>query len=345
MTVERVRAWLAEQGADVAVITKPASVAYLTGVFVNPHERLLALGVTASDAVLVLPELDRERAAGAVVEGVRLQGYTDGEDAAALVPRGRRPAVEKGHVTLALAEALDAVDALDAAPELRRLRMRKTAAEIAALDRAAVITGRVLESAFREARPGMTELELAARVLLEIAEAGAEPSFDPLVQSGPNSAFPHGRPGGRRLERGDLLLVDIGAAWNHYKADMTRTRVLGEADDRQRRLLDLVQAAHDAALTAARPGVTGASVDAAVRRVIADAGEGERFIHRTGHGLGLEEHEDPNFAPGDDTVLEAGMVVTVEPGIYIPGWGGIRIEDDLLVEAASARWLGADATT
>ena len=344
MSIERVRAWLNQQGADVAVVTKPASVAYLTGVFVNPHERLLALAITADDAVLVLPELERERAAGTVVEGLRLTGYRDGEDGAALVPGGRHPAVEKGHLTLALAERLDALDAMDLAPELRRLRMRKSPREIANLDRAADVTYRVLEAAFADARPGQSELELTARILLNIAEAGADLSFDPLVQSGPNSAFPHGRPGSRRLEHGDLLLVDIGAAWQGYKADLTRTRVLGDPDRRQHELIALVQRAHDAALGVARPGVTGAAVDAAVRRVIEEAGEGPRFIHRTGHGLGLEEHEDPNFAADDDTALEPGMVVTVEPGVYIPGWGGIRIEDDLLVTEDGARWLGSNAT-
>lgn len=345
MSLDRVRTWLGEQGADVAIVTKPASVAYLTGVFVNPHERLLALAVTADGAVLVLPALDAARAEATVRPGIELRGYEDGRDPAALLPLGRRPAVEKPHLTLALAERLDALDAVDLAPELRRLRMVKSPEEIAALDRAATITKRVIEAAFREARPGMSELELAGFVLLQIAEAGAELSFDPLIQSGPNSAYPHGRPSGRRLANGDLLLVDIGAAWEHYKGDLTRTRVLGEAGERQRELIDLVQRAHDAALEAARPGVTGAAVDAAVRRVIEAAGEGGRFIHRTGHGLGLEDHEDPSFAPGDETVLEAGMVVTVEPGVYIPGWGGIRIEDDLVVEPAGARWLGSDATT
>jgi Xaa-Pro aminopeptidase len=343
--LDAVRAWLAQQGADVAIVTKPASVGYLTGVFVHPHERLLALSISRDRAVLVLPALDAARAEAAVVPGVELRGYRDGEDSAALVPLGRRPAVEKAHITLALAERTDALDALDVAPELRRLRMIKSPDEIAALDEAVAITQRVIDAAFREARPGMSELELAGFVLLQIAAAGADPSFDPLVQSGPNSAYPHGHPSSRTLEAGDLLLLDIGAARRHYKGDLTRTRVLGEPDSRQRELIDLVQRAHDRALEVARPGITGAEVDAAVRRVIEEAGEGSRFIHRTGHGLGLEAHEDPNFASDDATVLEPGMVITVEPGVYIPGWGGIRIEDDLLVEPSGARWLGADATT
>jgi Xaa-Pro aminopeptidase len=339
MTVARLRDWLAAEGADAAVITKPASVAYLTGVFVNPHERLLALAITAGDALLVLPALDRERAA-ATLHSARLAGYDDGVDGVALLPHlGETVAVEKDGITLGLAERLGPRRLLDAAPEIRRLRMRKTPEELELLLRAAEITDAVCDATLDFLRPGLSELEVAGHVLQLIAEAGAEPSFDPLIQSGPNSAFPHGRPTARRLETGDLVLVDIGAAWRGYKADITRMAVIGEPDERQRKLHAWVLAAHDAGLEAVAPGVKGADVDAAARGVLDDAGEGERFIHRTGHGLGLEDHEDPNFAPGDETALEPGMVATVEPGVYVPGWGGIRIEDDVVVEAASARSL------
>jgi len=339
MTLERIRAWLAEQGGDVALITKPASVAYLTGVFVHPHERLLALALSADAAVLVLPALDAARADASVASGVELRGYEDGQDAVALVPRGSRPAVERGHMTLRLAERLGVLAAIDAGPALRELRMRKTRDELEHLQRAADITDQVTAAILAELRPGQSELEIAGRVLELIADAGAEPSFDPLIQSGPNTAFPHGRPTARRLQAGDLVLIDIGAAWRGYKADITRMAVIGEPDERQLKLHAWVLAAHDAAIETASPGVTGADVDAAARGVLQDAGEGERFIHRTGHGLGLESHEDPNFAPDDHTPLEPGMVVTVEPGSYAPGWGGIRIEDDVVIEAAGARSL------
>ncbi|HEX6488964.1 MAG TPA: Xaa-Pro peptidase family protein [Candidatus Dormibacteraeota bacterium] len=339
MSLERLRDWLERAKADTVVITKPASVAYLTGVRINPHERLLALSVTPDDAVLVLPALEREKAEKTAVAGVQLSAYADGEDAAALVPIKGRLALERDHITLGLAERLDAVDAVDAGSEIRRLRMRKTPDEIAKLRRAAAITDAVAADVLDALRPGISELELAGFVLSRIADAGAEPAFEPLIQSGPNSALPHGRPGPRRLEVGDLVLVDIGAAWEGYKGDITRMAVMGEPTDRQRELHELVLAAHDAALGAVRPGVAAGEVDAAARAVIEGGGEGPLFIHRTGHGLGLEEHEEPNFTPGEQVILEEGMVATIEPGVYISGWGGIRIEDDVVVEPGGGRWL------
>lgn len=339
MTLDRLRDWLRQAQVDTAVITSPASVAYLSGVRINPHERLLALAVTSDEAVLVLPALEREKAASSAVPGLGLRPYADGQDAAALVPIRGRLALERDHVSLALAERLDAVDAVDAGPEVRRLRMRKTPEEIAKLERAAAITDGVARAVLEALRPGLSELELAGLVLSRIADAGAEPSFDPLIQSGPNSALPHARPGSRRLEPGDLVLVDIGAAWQGYRADITRMAVMGEPDARQRELHDVVLRAHDAALAAVRPGIAAALVDAAAREVTEAAGSADLFIHRTGHGLGLEEHEEPNFTPGEQTILVAGMVATIEPGLYIPGWGGIRIEDDVLVTADGGRWL------
>ena len=337
MSVDAVRAWCLTQGADAAVITKPASVAYLTGVFVNPHERLLALFIARDGARLVLPALEHDRARSAVRDAT-LVPYEDGEDAIGQGELGV-VAVEKDHMTVGLAERLHAARLIDVAPEIRRLRMRKAPAELEHLQHAADITDRVTAAILAELRPGLTELEIAGRVLQLIADAGAEPSFDPLIQSGPNTAFPHGRPTSRRLEQGDLVLVDIGAAWAGYKADITRMAVIGPPDERQSRLHAWVLAAHDAAIETARPGIAGAEVDAAARGVLQDAGQGERFIHRTGHGLGLEAHEDPNFAPDEQTFLEPGMVVTVEPGAYEAGWGGIRIEDDVVIEAGGARSL------
>jgi Xaa-Pro aminopeptidase/Xaa-Pro dipeptidase len=141
------------------------------------------------------------------------------------------------------------------------------------------------------------------------------------------------------VRSGELLLIDFGAAWGGYKADITRTMAVGRADMRQRAVHETVLRAHDAAVAAVRPGVTAGDVDRAAREVIEAAGLGEFFIHRTGHGLGLEAHEDPSLDPGSATVLESGMVVTVEPGVYVPGWGGVRIEDDVVVEEGGCRLL------
>jgi Xaa-Pro dipeptidase len=172
-----------------------------------------------------------------------------------------------------------------------------------------------------------------------IGELGGELSFDSLVQSGPNSALPHMRPTSRKLDVGDFVLLDFGAAFDGYRADTTRMAVVGDASERHRSIHGLVLDAHDAAIEAVRPGATTGAIDAAARHIIDAAGFGDRFIHRVGHGLGLEAHEDPSLDPGSETVLEAGMVFTIEPGIYIPGFGGVRIEDDVVVERDGCRVL------
>jgi Xaa-Pro aminopeptidase/Xaa-Pro dipeptidase len=143
----------------------------------------------------------------------------------------------------------------------------------------------------------------------------------------------------RPLASGDLVLLDFGAAFEGYRADTTRVAAVGQPNARQREIHGLVLAAHDAAIAAVRPGATTGEVDSAARGVIEAAGLGDRFFHRTGHGLGLETHEDPSLDPGSQTKLEVGMVFTVEPGIYIPGWGGVRIEDDVVVEEDGCRLL------
>ena len=147
------------------------------------------------------------------------------------------------------------------------------------------------------------------------------------------------RPTSRKLAAGDFVLLDFGAAFDGYLADTTRMAVVGDPSDRHKEIHSLVLAAHDAAIAAVRAGTTAGAVDSAARQVIDAAGMGDRFFHRTGHGLGLEAHEDPSLDPGSATVLEDGMVFTIEPGVYISGWGGVRIEDDLVVERSGCRLL------
>ena len=156
--------------------------------------------------------------------------------------------------------------------------------------------------------------------------------LEPLVQSGPNSALPHGRTGNRPVSGGDLLLIDFTTTVDGYYGDMTRTFIVGRhADDRQQEVYAAVKAANEAGREAARPGVSCQDVDRAARGAIDDAGYGEYFIHRTGHGLGLDVHEPPSIVEGNQLQLEEGMVFTIEPGIYIDGWGGVRIEDNVVV--------------
>ena len=337
---------MAHQGLEAAYVTSPVSIAYLTGFRADPHERLMTVAVRADTATLVVPALERERAA-TNSEQAPVLAWRDGEDPYALVREAlgecARLGVEKEHLTVRSAESLSAVvgarELIDVAAELRRLRRTKSQAELEKLARACAITDSVAEELMAGLRPGQSELALAVSIGAAIGERDAAPSFEPSVQSGPNSAMPHHNPGGRKLEAGDLVLFDFGAAFGGYPGDLTRMAVVGPPTARQREIYAVVMQAHDAAIEAIRPGATTGQVDAAAREVIEAAGFGEYFFHRVGHGLGLEVHEDPSLDPGSSMVLEPGMVFTIEPGIYLPGWGGVRIEDDVVVEAGGCRVL------
>ncbi|TMD91391.1 MAG: aminopeptidase P family protein [Chloroflexi bacterium] len=344
--LEDFRALMQSRKVDAAFVTRPVSIAYLTGVHANPYERLMALVVGRDQATLIVPAIELENAER-VKPDVDVDSWRDGEDPYRLVHRALhhfdRLGVEKDHLTLDVAEALrgriGATEMDDIGREIRRLRLIKSDAELEKLAQAAAITDAVTDEIVGSLRAGETELEVAIALGASIGARGGTLAFESVVLSGANSALPHGRPSGRRLEKGDLVLLDFGAAFEGYRADTTRVAVVGEPSARQREIHALVLAAHDAAIAAVRAGTTTGVVDSAARSVIEAAGMGEAFFHRTGHGLGLETHEDPSLDPGSSTKLEVGMVFTVEPGIYIPGWGGVRIEDDVVVEEGGCRLL------
>jgi Xaa-Pro dipeptidase len=195
-----------------------------------------------------------------------------------------------------------------------------------------VIAEKALVHTLAEVRPGMTEKEIAAALMVNLLRAGSEAMpFLPLVQTGPNSASPHGATSSRQLERGDVLLLDFGAVAGGYASDITRTFAVGKIDPELVEVYRIVEAANAAGRATAGPGVACQEVDRAARRVIEDAGYGQFFIHRTGHGLGLEGHEPPYIVEGNTLPLEVGMTFTVEPGIYLPDRGGIRVEDDVVI--------------
>jgi Xaa-Pro dipeptidase len=337
---------MARHDLDAAYVTRPVSIAYLTGVRADPYERLMGLAVKADGATLILPAIERENAERAKTDA-EIASWRDGEDPYRLVQDALegsvRLGVEKEHITLAAAdtlrERLHTREMLDVAPEIRRLRRTKSPVELEKLAHAAAITDAATEEILGSLHGGQSELEVALAIGASIGAAGGTLAFETIVLRGPSSALPHGRPSGQHLGRGDLVLLDFGAAYEGYCADTTRVVVVGAPTARQREIHSLVLAAHDAAIDAVRAGATTGAVDSAARRVIEAAGLGDRFFHRTGHGLGLEAHEDPSLDPGSKTVLDVGMVFTVEPGIYIPGWGGVRIEDDVVVEAAGCRLL------
>jgi Xaa-Pro aminopeptidase len=221
-----------------------------------------------------------------------------------------------------------------AAGHVERLRGRKEAQEIAQMRKAAILAGQVLETALKMLKPGVRELEVAAEIEYQMRQLGASgPAFETIVAFGERSAYPHARATAKRLRKNELVVLDLGAILAHYCSDITRTVVVGRAPARIRRWHRAVQEAQSGAIGAVRAGATCGEVDAVARRVLAGYRLDRYFVHSTGHGLGLEVHEDPRVARGQKQVLEPGNVVTIEPGVYVPGVGGIRIEDDVAVHA------------
>jgi Xaa-Pro aminopeptidase len=227
---------------------------------------------------------------------------------------------------------------------VEQARMIKDAAEIAILRDAAARLGQVLPAVLGAVRLGVTERSIAAAIEASMREAGYERmAFDTIVASGPHSAMPHYRAGIRTLAAGDLLVLDFGGVLDGYCCDLTRTVSIGPPSREARRVYDAVRDAHAAAVAAVRPGVDASAVDAAARDLLRDRGLGEAFGHGTGHGLGLDVHEEPRIGrPRADmppVALAAGMVFTIEPGAYLPGFGGVRIEDDVLVTDSGCELL------
>ena len=224
--------------------------------------------------------------------------------------------------------------------KVEELRTVKDPSEIELLATACRISCQAVADVFSLIRPGLTERQLAAALDARMAALGAErPAFDTIVASGPNGAIPHHAPTDRPVRRGDLITMDFGALYGGYHADMTRTVALGEPAGWQREIYELVAAAQRAGLDAARPDADVADVDAAARDLIRDAGHGDHFQHGLGHGVGLEIHEAPAIGYGRTGKLASRVPVTVEPGVYLPGRGGVRIEDVLVVGAGGAGLL------
>lgn len=251
----------------------------------------------------------------------------------------KRVAVEGEYMTLSEFNAwkeklpeLDFVMDKTVNDAIRRMRMLKSPDELDAIRAAQKATDEAFSHICGYIRPGLTDRDIAGELLDYAFRHGSEgPSFDYIVVSGKNSSMPHGLPTGKVVERGDFVTMDFGCLVNGYCSDMTRTVAVGEVTDEQKMIYDTVLRAQLAAIAAVRPGAACHAVDAAARDIITASGYGECFGHTTGHSLGLEIHENPRFGKGDETVCEPGMVMTVEPGIYLEGRFGVRIEDMVLV--------------
>jgi Xaa-Pro aminopeptidase len=342
-------------GLDAMLITPSPDLRYLLGVGGESHERLTCLVLPADgDPVLVVPALERPGLDGTPVLELDLEiaEWTDGADPYALIsavlrrsgPPATRVAVgdtmAAAHV-LALRDALPACRQELASTVLAQLRMRKDSAEIAALTAAGQAIDRVHARMGEWLRVGRTEAQVGADVAAAIVEEGHTAAAFVIVGSGPNGASPHHDLSARVLQAGDVVVVDIGGPTpERYFSDCTRTYSLGEpAHSDVAAGYAVLQAAQDAAVAAVAPGVTAEQVDAAARVPITDAGFGERYIHRTGHGIGLDVHEQPYIVAGNDLMLEAGMTFSIEPGIYLPGRWGARIEDIVVVNGSGVTRL------
>lgn len=237
-----------------------------------------------------------------------------------------------------LREACPDICWIPAGEELNRLRIVKTEKELASLARAEAIGDQAFTRILSDIRPGVTELEIAAKLDYYMKEAGAVGnSFDTIVASGLHSAMPHAIPSEKKIEAGDFVTMDFGCVYEGYCSDMTRTIVVGKADGKQKEIYRIVLEAQLAALQVIKAGMTGSEVDAVARRVIAEAGYGEYFGHGLGHSVGLFIHEEPRLSPKCHEVLRENVIQTVEPGIYLPGFGGVRIEDLVCVTADGCR--------
>jgi Xaa-Pro aminopeptidase len=336
--LHRAQAAAAAAGVDALLVTPGPDLRYLTGYDALPLERLTCLVLPAAgDPVLVVPGLERPAAlaspAGAL--GIDVVGWAETEDPYALVartlPGAARVALDNhmwAEKVMGLRRALPQAEQLLAGAVLRELRVRKTPEEVEALRRAGAAIDRVHEQVPEWLRPGRTEREVGQDIAEAILAEGHVSVDFVIVASGPNGASPHHEVSDRVIEDGDPVVVDIGGAMpDGYCSDSTRTYAVGTPPADFLAYYEVLLRAQVAACELVRPGVRAEAVDAAARRVIDDAGYCEYFIHRTGHGIGLETHEEPYIVSGSSRPLEPGMAFSIEPGIYLAGRHGARIED------------------
>jgi Xaa-Pro aminopeptidase len=346
--LQTVQAAIAAAGLDAVLLTHLPNIRYLTG-FTGSSALLL---IARSEVRLGTDGRYRERAqAEAAAAGLELNGFVIGPPAeqqlrlvADLVPRGRI-GLEADHIAWGEASsltsgALQAFDVVATNALVESVRLRKDSTELERMRHAAAIASRSLNDTLAEGLVGKTERDLAIAIEQRMVKFGASgPSFSTIVASGPNAASPHAVPGDRVVTEGDLVVFDLGSRVDGYCSDMTRTVPAGTPSNELLDALELVTCAQQAGVDALGPGVRTSAIDAACRDHLDAAGFGDFFVHGTGHGVGLDIHEDPFVGKTTTGILEEGMVVTVEPGVYLPGRYGVRVEDMLLITSAGAENL------
>ncbi|WP_368872546.1 M24 family metallopeptidase [Staphylococcus haemolyticus] len=335
--IEKITKQLQHEQADAAWITTPLNLFYFTGYRSEPHERLFALLITANgDQTLYCPKMEVEEVKNSPFEG-KIIGYLDTENPFEIDPLSfNKLLIESEHLTVKrqreLTQNFGVQHYGDIDQTIKELRNIKNESEIENIREAAKLADKCIEIGTEFLKVGVTEREVVNHIENEIKKFGvSEMSFDTMVLFGDHAASPHGTPGERKLVKDEYVLFDLGVIYNHYCSDMTRTVKFGTPSEEAQTIYNIVLEAETNAIEAIRAGVPLQDIDKIARDIISDAGYGDYFPHRLGHGLGLEEHEYQDVSSTNSNLLEAGMVITIEPGIYVPNVAGVRIEDDILV--------------
>ncbi len=342
---QRIAGLLAQNNLDALALIPGQTLTYLTGLHFHLSERPVLLLINGEKALLILPELE----AGKISQStLSLEHITFGDNPT-LWPaaydraiqlmglKGKKIGVESIHMRFQELELLrksaPTAQIISGDAALSTLRIAKSPVEVEKMRKAVKIAEEALLLTLPFIQPGVSEQQISNQLSINLLRAGATagPSFESIVAAGPNGANPHAGASERPLQLGDLLIIDWGATYQDYISDLTRTFAIGAVDPELAQIAEIVHQANQAGCRAAKPGVPAGSVDAATRAVIHSAGYGEYFIHRTGHGIGMEVHEPPYIFDENSLLLERGMAFTIEPGIYLPGRGGVRIEDNVVI--------------
>lgn len=342
MNLDKLQNWLQENGMDVAYVSSPTTINYFTGFITDPEERIFKLfAFKDAEPFLFCPALNYEEAKASAWDG-DVVGYLDSEDPWSKIADEIKKrtkdyqnwAVEKNGLTVAHYQALhaqfpDSDFSKDLSDFIAHIRLFKTESELVKLRKAGEEADFAFQIGFEALRNGATERAVVSQIeyQLKLQKGVMQTSFDTIVQAGKNAANPHQGPSMNTVQPNELVLFDLGTMHEGYASDSSRTVAYGEPTDKMREIYEVNRTAQQAAIDAAKPGMTASELDGVARKIITDAGYGEYFIHRLGHGIGMEVHEFPSIANGNDVVLEEGMCFSIEPGIYIPGFAGVRIED------------------
>lgn len=341
-----------EHHLDALMLVPGANMRYLTGIdFLTKLRFMAALIPVAGKATIIVPTLEQSRAKKSLHIPANIQLWDDGvgpqlalqQAIDKLGLQGKRIGIEDSVMRVfelrALEQSNGAANIVDASALLAEMRMIKDAEELSAMRKAVAVVEETLLMTIRHMHVGMTELQVAHIWQESIRAHGYQPSFDIAVAAGANGANPHHVNSKRELHPGDLVVMDGGVYVDGYASDITRTVAIGEPDAEKLNIYELVKSANAAARAACRPGSTGEEIDRSAREIIEQAGYGPNFIHRTGHGLGIDVHEAPFIVAGSNEPLRPGTTFTIEPGIYVPGICGVRIEDDMVITNDGAESL------